>query len=438
MKKSITSRFVACILTALMLVSILAVSAFANDATASLLANPANGDKVVIYYPNESKALGNALAGKKIAAVDATVADGKLTITADMGIFTLVKDEVTTAFYFVDANGKYLTSGATGNSISLEDAASDLGLWVLESAENGWFVKNYAAAYVSGETSKPQYLEYYSGFTTYSFNSSKAQIYTFAFYKVENDYIPDVPSEDESSEESSGTEEVVYSTISEARLGENNAIFNVKGVVTFIDGKNVVVADETGAINLYLTAAAEVSVGNKIAATGKRGAFSGLQQLTSASIIEVLEENAELPALKTVTLEEILLDQEAETLECFFVVIKNVTLGETNAETSTTVITDDAGNSINIYRCPELAIEVGTKVDVVALVSDYKGYQLRVADASAITVAETADDDKDEPTEEPEKPSDPAKPGDTSALAFYAIVAVISLAGLVAFTKREA
>ncbi len=434
MKKSITSRFIACILTTLMLVSLLAVSALADDATASLLANPANGDRVVIYYPAESKALGNTLSGKKIAATDATVADGKLTITADMGIFTLVKDEVTTAFYFVDANGKYLTSGATGNSISLEDAASDLALWVLEAAENAWYIKNYAAAYVSGETSKPQYLEFYSGFTTYSFNSSKAQIYTFAFYKVEDDYVPGAPSEDESSD----AEEVVYSTISEARLGENNAIFNVKGVVTFIDGKNVVIADETGAINLYLTAAAEVSVGNKIAATGKRGAFSGLQQLTSASIIEVLEESAELPALKTVTLEEILLDQETETLECFFVVIKNVTLGETNAETSTTVITDDAGNSINIYRCPELAIEVGTKVDVVALVSDYKGYQLRVADASAITVAEAADDDKDETTEEPEKPSDPAKPGDTSALAFYAIVAVISLAGLLAFTKREA
>ncbi len=435
MKKSITSRLMACILTALMLVSLLAVSALADNSTASILTAPANNDKVVIYYPDSSKALGNALSGKKLAAVDATVADEKLTVTADMGIFTLVKDEVTTAFYFVDSNGKYLTSGATGNSISLEDAASDLGLWVLESAENGWFIKNYAAVYVAGETSKPQYLEYYSGFTTYSFNSSKANIYTFAFYKVEADVTPDVPSEDESSEESSDAEEVVYSTISEARLGANNEIFNVKGVVTFVDGKNVVIADVTGAINLYLTATAEVSVGNKIAATGKRGAFSGLQQLTSASVIEVLEENAELPALKTVTIEEILLDQEAETLECFFVIIKNVTLGETNAEKSTTVITDDKGNSINIYRCPELTLEVGTKVDVVALVSDYKGYQLRVADASAITVVNTSDDTTEEPTEDP---SAPAKPGDSSALAFYAIVAVISLAGLVAFTKREA
>ena len=373
MKKSIASRLTACILTAFMLVSLLAVSAFADGATASLLATPSNEDKVIIYYPDSNKALGNAISNKKITAVDAAVADGKLTVTADMGIFTLVKNEAKDAFYFVDANGKYLTSGATGNSISLEDSASDLGLWSLETAENGWFIKNYAAAYVSGETSKPQYLEYYYGFTTYSFNSSKPHIYTFEFYKAEGIVIPDTPSEDESSEESSADEELTFSTIADARLGENNEVFNVKGVVTFVDGKNVVVVDETGAINLYLTAAAEVSVGNKIAATGKRATFSGLQQLTSASIIEVIEEAAALPSAKETTIADILADTEAETLECHFVVLKNVTLGETNAEKSTTVISDDDGNSINIYRCPELEIAVGTKVDVVALVSDYKG-----------------------------------------------------------------
>lgn len=429
MRKSNYSRIIACLLVLMMISSLLSLSVFADGAEATLLSAPADGEKVIIYYPTDSKAMGKALSGKKMADTDASVADGKLSITADMGVITLVKDEAKAAFYFVTADGKYVTSGATGNSMTLEDAASDYALWVFEAADSGFYIKNFAAAYVSGETSKPQYLEYFYGFTTYSFNSSKANIYNFELYKAEGD-IPSDPSEDESSDDAG--EEIVYSTISEARLGETNAIFNVKGVVTFIDGKNVVIADETGAINLYLTAAAEVSVGNKIAATGKRGAFSGLQQLTAASVLEVIEENAELPALKTVTIEEILLDQEAETLECFFVKLEDVTLGETNVEKSTTVITDDAGNSINIYRCPELEIPVGTKVDVVALVSDYKGYQLRVTDASAITVASA-----DETEEEDSSDDNTAKPGDSSSMAFFAIIALVSMTALVSFAKRE-
>ncbi len=429
MRKSNYSRIIACLLVLMMISSLLSLSVFADGAEATLLSAPADGEKVIIYYPTESKAMGKELSGKKIADTDASVADGKLSITADMGVITLVKDEAKGAFYFVTADGKYVTSGATGNAMTLEDAASDYALWVFEAADSGFYIKNFAAAYVSGETSKPQYLEYFYGFTTYSFNSSKANIYNFELYKVEGDIPSDTPDEDESSDDAEG--EIVYSTISEARLGETNAIFNVKGVVTFIDGKNVVIADETGAINLYLTAAAEVSVGNKIAATGKRGAFSGLQQLTAASVLEVLEENAELPALKTVTIEEILLDQEAETLECFFVKLENVTLGETNVEKSTTVITDDAGNSINIYRCPELEIPAGTKVDVIALVSDYKGYQLRVTDASAITAVSSDE------TEEDSSDDNTAKPGDSSSMAFFAIVALVSMTALVSFVKRE-
>ncbi len=417
--KKLTSRFISCLLVVMMLTSLMVLSVAAESKTASLIETPANGDKVVIYYPDSSKALGNVLENNKISAIDATLTDGKLDVSDDMGVFTVTKDEAKNAFYFVDANGKYVTSGATGNSMSLEDAASDLALWTFEAAEGGCYIKNYAAAYVSGETSKPQYLEFYKGFTTYSFNASKANIYTFAFYKIDDTTPP--------------VEEVVYSTISEARLGEKNAVFNVKGVVTFIDGKNVVVEDETGAINLYLKAAAEVSVGNKIAAKGKRGAFNGLQQLTSAEVLEVLEESAAIPSAKEVTLADILADAEAETMECHFVVIKNVTLGETDAEKSTTAITDDAGNTINIYRCPELEIAVGTKVDVVALVSDYKGYQLRVTDASAITAVES--DVTDEPSDDP---SAPAKPGDASNMAFFAIIALISMTALLALTKREA
>lgn len=434
MKKTFFSRIMSCLLVALLLSSIISLSAMASGTEATILSTISDGDKVIIYYPDSSLAVGKEASGKKLTAVEAQAADNSLTVTDSMGIFTVVKDDISNAYYFVEENGKYLTSGATGNALSLEIEKTDLSLWVPEATDGGYFLKNYAAAYVSGDKSTPQYMEYYYGFTTYGLNTSKANIYTFTFYKAPENNTPDVPSQDESSDDGS-QDEIVYSTISEARLGELNEVFNVIGVVTFIDGKNVVIADQSGAINLYLNSASEVSVGNKVAATGKRGTFSGLQQLTGASILEVIEESAKLPQLKTVTIEEILLDQETETLECFFVKLENVTLGETNAETSITVITDDNGNSINIYRCPELEIAAGEKVNVVALVSDYKGYQLRIAKASDITLTgtedETTEDNTDESTE------DTAKPGDTSDSVIYALIAVVSAVLLAAFFRKE-
>ncbi len=423
MKKT-TSRFMACLLVLMMLISALSVSVSADAATAALVETPENGDKVVIYYPAGNSVLGSQLSGSKLAAVEVTVSNNALDVTSDMGVFAFTKDDVTGNYYLIDANGKYLTSGNTGNSVSLADEKSDCALWSLEAAENGWYIKNYAAAYVAGETSKPQYLEYYNGFTTYSFNSSKVDIYTFVFYKVDGDVITDIPSD--------GPTDVVFSTIAEARNGESNVDFNVKGVVTFIDGKNVVVEDETGAINLYLTSEAEVSVGNLIAATGTRSAYSGLQQLKNASIIEVIEAEATIPAPIEVTLAEVLADQESETLESRWVVLKGVTLGET--EENNTAITDDAGNTINIYKCPDLecpyGVTVGAKLDIIALVSDFNGYQLRVAKASDVTVVE-GEGVLETPSE------DTAKPGDSSMVTLFVILAVLSIATSVVIVKRK-
>ena len=443
MKKFISIRSLSLIVVLTMLVSLMAIGVAAEATTATLVSNLADGDTVVIYYPAGETTLGTTISGKGVVPADATVAGDSLTVTADMGAFVVEKDEVTNGFYFI-LNGKYLTSGATGNSMSFEDTASDCALWVLEEAENGFYVKNYAAAYVNGDVVKPQYLEFFNVFTSYSFNSSKANIYTFQFFKLAGE-APEAPSEEPSEEPSTDAPEVVYTDIATVRTAEANEVFNIKGVVTFIDGKNVVVEDETGAINVYLKAAAEVSIGNKVAATGKKGEFNGLKQITSAEIIEVIEENATLPTATEKTIAEVLADVEAETLECHKVIIKNVTLGELNG--SNTPITDDAGNSINIYRCPELTITAGTKVDVVAIVSDFKGYQLRIVSADDITVAgEPSDEPSEAPSEEPseapsevpsETPDEPAKPGDSNAIVILAIFGVISLAVVVITAKRH-
>lgn len=55
----------------------------------------------------------------------------------------------------VDANGsytflqggKYLTAGATGNSLSLADTPSDYSLWTLEATDGGFFIRSVNAQY---------------------------------------------------------------------------------------------------------------------------------------------------------------------------------------------------------------------------------------------------------------------------------------------------
>ena len=83
----------------------------------------------------------------------------------------------------------YLTTGATGNALTLEKEKSSEGLdlWEFEESENGSFlVKSVKAKYHDKKTNvdKPQYFEYYNNFfTVYSYTdgSNKAD-YTFSAY----------------------------------------------------------------------------------------------------------------------------------------------------------------------------------------------------------------------------------------------------------------
>lgn len=127
-----------------------------------------DGDNVVITYPADNLAISaeEDVYNDKYRLAGTDVANG--------AVFTV---EITDDGIYFICNGKYLTSGATGNNLTLEDEASEYSLWVLEEAENGWYIKNVNAAY----NGNAQYIEYYFAFTTYGFNASKADIYTFQF-----------------------------------------------------------------------------------------------------------------------------------------------------------------------------------------------------------------------------------------------------------------
>ena len=130
----------------------------------------ADGNKVMIYYPDGSSYVTATLDGKKLAAgTEAEAAVWTVTVTAE-------------GYYMFACNGLYMTSGATGNSMTLEETANEYSLWELIACDGGYYLRNVNAAY-NGNAN--QYLEFYNGFTTYGFNESKANIYTFQFVIVE-------------------------------------------------------------------------------------------------------------------------------------------------------------------------------------------------------------------------------------------------------------
>ncbi len=148
--------------------------------TGTLTNTLTHGDQVVIYYPKETLAVTGTASGSKLTGVEATVADTTLTAPLDAAVFTVHVDTAGN-LSFVSADGKYLTSGKTGSSLTLADAASEYSLWTLETATGGFYIKNVNAKY---NNSTPQYIEYFSGFTTFSFRSSNVDIYTYQFYKT--------------------------------------------------------------------------------------------------------------------------------------------------------------------------------------------------------------------------------------------------------------
>ncbi len=136
----------------------------------------ADGDQFVIYHPTSGKVMTATPSGKKLADEAATPASDTLTLTDTMALMTAKVNEAG-QYTFVSADGKFLTSGATGNSLSFESAESDYSLWTLVAATGGVHVKNVNAAY---NGNKNQALEYYNGFTMYGEKDTDA--YLFQLY----------------------------------------------------------------------------------------------------------------------------------------------------------------------------------------------------------------------------------------------------------------
>lgn len=134
------------------------------------------GDEVVFYMPDQQMAMSTTASGSKLAGQEATLENSILATAKDTAVFTVEANEE--GQFTFSAGGKYLTSGETGNSLTMAETASEYSYWTLEEQGEGWLVKNVSAQF----NGSAQYIEYYGGFTTYGYDSGNAGIYTFQFF----------------------------------------------------------------------------------------------------------------------------------------------------------------------------------------------------------------------------------------------------------------
>lgn len=141
-----------------------------------------DGDVVVLYFENgtsDGLVLGTEASGTKLAGVTAVPSEGSLTVPEGAAKLEVDVDE--DGYYSFLCDGKYLTSGETGSSLTYADAASAYSLWTIAPTDGGVQLINANAKY---NGSVAQYLEYYNGFTTYSYKEASNSIYNFSFYQI--------------------------------------------------------------------------------------------------------------------------------------------------------------------------------------------------------------------------------------------------------------
>lgn len=156
----------------------------------------ATGDQVVFYSDNAQTVMTAADVSGKLNGVSATLTedhtlqvekrDSNASLADKIALFDVVLDE--NGYYTFSCDGKYLTSGASGSSLTLTEEAGEYSLWQIynASAAGKYLIKNVNAAYTNQSIGvvSPQYIEWYKGFTTYSFSDSKESIYMISFHAM--------------------------------------------------------------------------------------------------------------------------------------------------------------------------------------------------------------------------------------------------------------
>ncbi len=188
--------------------------------------------------------------------------------------------------------------------------------------------------------------------------------------------------------------------ISTALAGEKGTSFTVKGVVTLVDGQNIYLQDDTGAICARLSQYSnEIALGDTITATGSRTEFNGTPQLGNAAFVKSsgLNLTPKKTTISALTADDI----------CTYVKVTGLEITEifdNNGQYKTPTITvTDGTNTIELYKAAvkktdgQYPVKVGDKIDVTAAVGFFakngkEKFQLRTTNESQITLAGTIAD----------------------------------------------
>ena len=214
---------------------------------------------IVLYLDGEKKALSTEAAGNKLAGKDVTIENEILTKAPAETVFTVEEKEA--GQYYLKNDGKYLTSGPIGNSLSMDETASDYSLWSLEEQDGNQVLKNVNAKY---EGDKDQYLEWFRGlFTTYGYNSKYANAYALTIFAAPKDIVEEEttdPGTEPSTPKSLIGDIVLYlpsqkkavSTTANGSRLEGQAITLENGEVTEAPAETIFTVEEKEAGQYYL------------------------------------------------------------------------------------------------------------------------------------------------------------------------------------------
>lgn len=167
--------------------------------------------------------------------------------------------------------------------------------------------------------------------------------------------------------------------IATARAGTEGTNYKIKGRVSFIDGKNVYIQDDTGGINVYCSTAYPIEPGNEVMAYGIKSNYNGLEQLGNGILYHIdTSTTMPYPAIEINNIADFI--QNYNAYECTSVKLEDMLISEVSAQ-GDIYVQDPAGNQIKIYKGAKAvtwAVKKGDIVQVIAVVSDYNGLQLRM------------------------------------------------------------
>ena len=189
-------------------------------------------------------------------------------------------------------------------------------------------------------------------------------------------------------------------SVAEARNANANTVVAVEGVVTYIDGRNVLLQDNTAAISLCLnegTVPSNLKVGDKAVVYGTKNTNNGLAELTNidgaTSQFEIISSNNDLP-LAEVTVEQILNDYNSgNLLQSTRIKITAAQIGDVNIGGNSSITQN--GSSINIDNLPAVVnIEKDDYVTLTGFVGCNNAPQIRIASSDDIKPSDVLSIDK--------------------------------------------